>query len=439
MLNDAIVKQFNDFKEKTGKYKDLYIEKIIMDKRELDSLVEFKNGSGGYTKKYSETNPGEFPLMTGSLEVKSYVKPIDERHVIEDESVSYNKDNDSGSQAFYHNKPYIVGAHHYAVFIKENQKENLTVKYLYYMMKNIFDTYKFYQSKNVANSSLIGTFDVYVPRKNDDYTSVEIQEAIVEFLDRTEKLRDKMYSLEHKTEKVYEAIISKIFLTGDPFISDKFNKWADDNSYNIRIDDISFEPKLLSEVATFPRMQMALGTPDLSIQEYEHLTEDEQHNYIPLIGGTLENNQVSGYFHKDNIRAGAISEPNIISWTRINGKHFFIQKNPVCTNDDSYFMKVNEDNLTEFIQMSLIVFMRHNNADWGNKIGKKKMMGVEVMIPKATKNYSSVEVQGIFLEFIKKFRDLNAKTLECTSSVIENCNTIDKIFLQNLFKDQNND
>ena len=61
------------------------------------------------------------------------------------------------------------------------------------------------------------------------------------------------------------------------------------------------------------------------------------------------------------------------------------------------------------------------------------------MIPKATKNYSSIEVQRIFLEFIKKFRDLNAKTLDCTSSVIEKCNIIDKIFLQNLFKEHKND
>jgi len=434
---DAIVKQFNEFKEKNGNYKDLFLEKIKFDKVALSSLVDFKTGYGEYTKKYCAMNPGKFPLMTGSLEVKNYIEAIDDSHIIYNESISYNKDNDAGSKAFYHNEPYIVGAHHYAISIKKDEDENekLTVKYLYYIMKNIFDKNKFYQSKNVANSSLIGAFEAYVPQATNEYSSIQIQNIIVEFLERTGHLREKMYSLKQKTQKVYEAAISKVFLKDDPFIMDKFNKWAVANSFNIKIDDINFEPKALSKIADFPRMPMALGTPDLTIQEYKSLDENEQKNYIPLIGGTLENNQVSGYFHKDNIRKESISEPNVLSWTRINGKYFFIQKEPVCTNDDSFFMKVHNDHLTEFIQAALMVFMRNNNADWGNKIGKRKMMEIEIMVPEASGSYSSLEIQKIFLEFLQTFSELKTKTLTYTSSIVEKCNILDKIFLQQLFKD----
>lgn len=434
---DAMVKQFNEFKEKNENYKGLFLEKIIFDKVSLSSLVDFKTGYGEYTKKYCALNPGEYPLMTGSLEVKNYVEAIDDSHIIRNESISYNKDNDAGSKAFYHNEPYIVGAHHYVLSIKKD--ETLTVKYLYYIMKNIFDRNKFYQSKNVANSSLIGTFDAYVPQDTDNYSSIQIQNAIVEFLERTDHLRAKMHSLEQKTKKVYEAVISKVFLKEDPFISDKFNKWAALNSYNITIDDITFEPKALNKIAEFPRMPMALGTPDLTIQEYLLLDQDEQKDYIALIGGTLENNQISGYFHKDNIRKEAISEPNVLSWTRINGKHFFIQKEPVCTNDDSFFMKVHKNYLTEFIQAALMVFMRNSNADWGNKIGKRKMMEIEIMIPETKNGYSSLKMQKIFLEFIKNFAELKTKTFIYTNSIVEKCNILDKIFLQQLFKDQDND
>ena len=437
--SDAIVKQFNEFKEKTGNYKDLFLEKIQFDKVALSSLVDFKTGYGEYTKKYCAVNPGKFPLMTGSLEVKNHVEAIDDSHIIYDESISYNKDNDAGSKAFYHTEPYIVGAHHYTISIKKDENERLTVKYLYYIMKNIFDKNKFYQSKNVANSSLVGTFDVYVPQSISDYSSIEIQNILVKFLERTEHLREKMYSLEQKTQKVYEAAISKVFLKDDPFIMDKFNKWAVANSFKIKIEDINFEPKVLSEIADFPRMPMALGTLDLTIEEYKLLDENEQKGYVPLIGGTLENNQISGYFHKDNIRKESISEPNVLSWTRINGKYFFIQKDPVCTNDDSFFMKVHNDHLTEFIQAALMVFMRNNNADWGNKIGKRKMMEIEIMVPEASGSYSSLEIQEIFLEFLQTFSELKTKTLTYTSSIVEKCNILDKIFLQQLFKDQNND
>lgn len=436
MLNKVLLEQFDEFKKQTDKYLDLNLEKILFDKIELDSIVNFINGFGGYTKKYNEHNPGKFPLMTGALEVKFHVSPIKEKHIINKESVSYNKDNDAGSQAYYHNNPYIVGAHHHALLIKEEEKDRILVKYLYYTMKNIFNNHNFYQSKNVATSSLIKTFKISIPQSTENYSSLQIQEAIVEFFDRTEMLRAKMYDLEEKTHKLYEAIISKIFLLNDPFVVDKFDKWAEKNLYNIKASDLVFEPKALKTIADFPVMAMALGKPDLKIKEYASLSKDEQADYIPLIGGTLTNNQVSGYFHINNIRKSSITEPNIISWTRINGKHFFIQKEPVCTNDDSYIMKVNDANITEFVKISLMVFMRNHSANWGDKIGKRKMMEIEIMVPKAIKEFDSLDIQKILIEFIESFQILKNKTFTYASTIIENSEKLDKVFLYELFKDE---
>ena len=301
----------------------------------------------------------------------------------------------------------------------------------------VFEKHKFDRNKKVANDSLVKTFHILIPDATVTYTSIEIQEAIIAFLNRTENLRKQILSLEKKTEKLHEAVMSRIFLLNDPFIINKFNKWSKDNNYDIQANDIILKKKKLEEIADFPRMEMALGKPDLTIEEYLMETKKNKKNYIPLIGGTLENNQVSGYFHKQNIRPGAITQSNIISWTRINGRHFFIQKEPVCTNDDSYIMKVNVKNSTEYVQTSLTVFMRNNNADWGNKIGKRKMMGVEIMIPEPVKAFSSIDIQNILSEFVGIFYTLKGKTSIYTSSIIEHSKKIDKAFLQQLFKDLN--
>ena len=201
---------------------DFKLEDIEFEDKEIGSFTNSKSGSSEYKKEYyqKEENKGEYPLMTGSLNIVAYVKPIKESDVINEESVSYNKDNDGGSKAFYHTKPYIVGGHHYALLLKEEYKNKIMIKYFYYMLKHFFDTHMFYQSKQpVANIGLIKSKTIKIPKsiktEKKEYSSYEVQKAIVSFIDRfyewKKQIKEKMEILRNMLDDIDEGFLYKTF------------------------------------------------------------------------------------------------------------------------------------------------------------------------------------------------------------------------------------
>jgi len=171
---------------------------------------------------------------------------------------------------------------------------------------------------------------------------------------------------------------------------------------DLEIDDVQFENKPLDLIAKFPPMSRINGGVDKSIQEYNKLLKEEQKDYYPLISGTTENNQISGYIYKDRLSKNSLSNSNVISWTRINSELFFIQQEPVCTNDDSFIMDVNDNYAIKYIRYAAMTAMKYKRFNWGNKAGKNKVKKVEVPIPKdLDKAYTSFEIQKAIVEFLE--------------------------------------
>ena len=185
-------------------------------KEKVNSIINSKGGSGEYDKNYINNNSGEYPLYTGSKEIVGYVKSIHKKDVVNIESVSFNKDNDAGSKAFYHTKPYIVGGHHYSLIIKSEYSNKIITKYFYYCMVNIFNENKFYQSKKpVANIGLIKKFTILIPKDLKNYSSLEIQKIIADFIEYTEnrlqKEFDRMDRGYSNLERLHKTYLARTF------------------------------------------------------------------------------------------------------------------------------------------------------------------------------------------------------------------------------------
>ena len=169
------------------------------------------------------------------------------------------------------------------------------------------------------------------------------------------------------------------------------------------IEDVEFEEKALKYIADFPAMTRISGGIDKSISEFNLLSSTEKNNYKPLISGTVENNQISGYVYIDRLSKNSLSNENVISWTRINSEVFFIQENPVCTNDDSFVMEVKKDYVIRYVQLASMVMMRYKQFNWGNKAGKTKVKEVEIPIPKDLDErfYTSLKIQEAIVDFLE--------------------------------------
>lgn len=185
-LDEKLIELFNKFaseKDITLKLEDIsFIEEAFKLK------VDFISGNTEYTKEYYRKieNKGKYPLMTGSLNAVASVKEIMTNHIIDSlPSISFNKDNDAGSKAFYHEKPFIVGGHHYRVKLKDEFEEDIYCKYIYYLLQKVFDRKKFYQKKAPrANSSVIGEELFFIPKSKGRYSSLDIQKILVEFWEK---------------------------------------------------------------------------------------------------------------------------------------------------------------------------------------------------------------------------------------------------------------
>jgi uncharacterized protein (UPF0332 family) len=185
---------------------NLKLSDIEFEDRLIDDVANLNGGGSDYSKAYfnNPDNKGIYDVLTGSLSPVSNIKPNKESDIITQESISFNKDNDAGSRAFYHNKPYIVGGHHYAVLVKPEFKESIHVKYFYYTMKHLFDNNMFYQSKEPrANSGVIKMFSVKFPKSTEEFSSLEIQKIIVDF---TENYLSKITTMKSATEKLKTTI-----------------------------------------------------------------------------------------------------------------------------------------------------------------------------------------------------------------------------------------
>jgi len=213
--------------------------------------------------------------------------------------------------------------------------------------------------------------------------------------------------------------------TLDSQVIEKFKEFQKQTKkYNdLDIEKVKFELSPLHQVANFPAMTRISGGVDISIDNFNSLSEEEQIDYFALVSGTVENNQISGYIHKNRLSKNSLSNSNVISWTRINGKYFFIQEKPVCTNDDSFIMDVKQDYAIKYVQYSTMQIMRSKSFNWSDKAGKNKVKEIQIPIPKIlNENYDSLDLQKIIVEFLEfwkiNFTDVFRKKISIMKPIL---------------------
>lgn len=223
------------------------------------------------------------------------------------------------------------------------------------------------------------TVGILVPKEK----SHEVQQCLVDFIEQYkaqfDKYRKLIAQLKSQVESFDKAFLPAIFSAEkDSFIVEYFDQWSIKKQLSIKFNDINFERCVLKECCSFPPLSRVKGKADLSIQEYESLSSQEQLKYFPLISGTMLNNQITGYLHKDRLSDNSLSPNPVLSWTRINASQFFIQNNPVVTNDDSFILAPNDPENIKFIYYSILAEMSKSQFSWTNKAGKEKVKNISI-------------------------------------------------------------
>ena len=428
-LDSQVIEKFKEFQDKTGKYSDLKIEDVKFESKNLFDIVSLSNGSefpSSYVKR-TEVQ-GDIPLISAGtkVDIMGHIKTLKGNNISfpNKHYVFNNTKNKWNEVTHYTGKDYYTltadGVYGGTLILRKmtdfpNGFYTTNVcKVLDFIDENVFEQYFLYaynmeKQKHKFGFATKANNDnlqkVYIPTPkdyNEKYKSIDIQKAIVEFLEynfnNLERIKsniDKRYAIVSKMKK---SLIPSTFKK--TAIKNTFKKYAKNNNIEFDITDIEFETKTLNTIANFPSLKRVSGGFDLEIEEYTKLEESNKDNYYPLITGTVTNNQISGYVHKDNLEDGSLSNKNVISWTRINADNFFLQDKPVCTNDDSFVLEQHENYVRDFIRYSILETMRMKNFDWGNKAGQRKIKNTDILIPQPIQHYSSYEIQKILTSFI---------------------------------------
>lgn len=211
-----------------------------------------------------------------------------------------------------------------------------------------------------------------------------------------------------------------------------FKKWQQETGTcpELNIEEVKFESKLLDELCEFPSLTRVSGKVDLTKEAYFLLSVEQRKEYFPLVSGTVENNQISGYVKGSRISENSLSPCDSISWTRINAKKFFIQRDPVVTNDDSFILvPKNKEDLT-FIWNSLVSSMANSEFNWTNKAGKEKVKKLKINWALNQKDRFCLNE---FIEYYKTKFDAYRQLISAIRSSIE---SFDKAFLPAIFSSE---
>lgn len=456
MLDREVRAKFKEFQGRTGKYEDLDINKVRFESRNVQKIFDsirrgasprpiksFIVDSGFLGIKYNWLKIGD--VTKSNIYLKETSQYINEKG--KNKSVLGKKGDFLITNSMTVGIPIILdidtcfhdGFLHLG--FNDEKQQNYYNLYLYYYFTSYREKLILKSKDGIVknlNIDIMKEVDVPIPKNlNEKYTSFKIQEAIVEFLENWKvRCTDVHRERASKKKPIYETI-KKILVSntfkGDEKLVENFNSFIKNRKYDLKFSDIEFETRPLHKVSDFPIMTRVSGGTDLTIDEYMSLNNDEKEKYFALVSATVENNQISGYVHKDRLQEKSLSRSNVITWTRINSDFFFLQKKPVCTNDDSFVMDVKSNFSVKFVRFSTIATMKKKKFHWGNKAGKNVVKELEILIPKQLKNYSSKEIQMFLVEFWEVITNEIDYQLDVCDKSIELADKIDQAFLYRTF------
>jgi len=397
MLDHEVIGKFKEFQKKTGKYSDLNIEDVRFEKVILsnEDYFKFVKGKNKYIQRYITKNAGEYPILGSSLKnscISAYIKYIDADDVIEENSVSFNKDNGKGSVPFYRDYPFLMDRHHIAII----PTSLVDAKYLQKSLIRYFENKKFGWGDNVATVDEVGKHLIPIPKDlTEKYTSLNLQKIIVEFLEHGFTWLDGIKANIDKQNDIYQrlrkALIPSTFKRD--YIKVRFAKYAKKHDIDFNITDIEFEIKSFESCLNVVKGKSIYTTKYL---------RSHTGNY-PVYSSNTDK-ITKGVFGKIDSYDYDIESIHFTSNGEKAGTIFFLEKHKFSMNGDRGMFDLKIDNINIlYIYFNLKNEFRKHKFSWANKPSNSKIKDqIKIFIPNSLEKYTSLEIQKIIANFINE-------------------------------------
>lgn len=262
-FDSQVIEKFKEFQEKTGKYTDLVIEDVQFEESfpfnddENVILVGSKN-IASHEELAQINDKNALPVYDASSNINTYVnenKFPNQVFEVENNSnpdISFASEGNSsaGTNFIIHQNKYFVNNHRTVMKFTNKYYS----KYIYYNIFRMKDKYGFKRGYTPSQKEL-KRLEIMIPIPqdyNEQYKSIDIQKAIVEFLEfwkinYTDIFRHTVSHQKPIIEKIKKALISAT-LRYDKTMVHSFNEFASNKGFNLKLDEIKFENSTLGDI-----------------------------------------------------------------------------------------------------------------------------------------------------------------------------------------------
>ncbi len=395
MVDKQLVAKFKQFQKKTGKYKGFKLENMAFETVSFSDsdVFTFVKGLNKYVRTYIDNNAGEIAVMGSSLDnncITSYIVPIAETDIIRAECVSFNKDNAKGSRAFFRNFPFVMDRHHLALI---PNAEKVNAQYLYQFLDYFLQTKSYGWGTNVASVDEIKNYDLVIPKpQNDVFSSLDIQEILVEFIAFYQKESDNkadiLSKISHKINEI-DAFVLPLFFVKHPSVQMRFDGFCKVKKLKLKLEDLVFEEKFTQEIGDFQGGDSKLTREFMSRRAG---------NYAVYSASTdIKTQGISGYIDTFMYDEETI---HITKNGEKTGTVFLISKQKHSINGDRAIYRVDTAAyLNKYVYYALKSLRLDEKHDWGNKLSKSGFEEYTISMPKPLPKFTSLELQQIIVEF----------------------------------------
>lgn len=430
-LDSQVIEKFKEFKEKTGKYLDLQIEDVQFEESfpfnddENVILVGSKNiASHEELAKISDKNG--LPVYDASSNINTYIdenKFPNQVFEVENNSnpdISFASEGNSsaGTNFMIHQNKYFVNNHRTVMKFTNKYYS----KYIYYNIFRMKEKYGFKRGYTPSQKELkVLEIRIPIPKDyNEKYKSIDIQKAIVEFLEYSfnnlERIKSNIDNRYEIVTKMKKSLIPSTFKR--TAIQNRFRQYVQGKSIDFEITDIEFDIKRIhsknkDEVICKKRMGFTPKTDnngdinwfsvsDLTNQDglYIDLPNSTKKTTMKLIKEQVDSNNTGKSEKLIPIKKGDI----LVSFKLTVGTvKIYNSDLPAYCNEAIDILTLDEDFDNRYVAYNCMLEYPKNGNKTNNGItlnddDKEK---IKIFIPKDLQNYTSYKLQQILADFIE--------------------------------------
>lgn len=419
-LDSQVIEKFKEFQEKTGKYLDLDIENIKFEREVLNNLIDiFDSQRVPLSTTERNKRKGKYPYY-GASGIIDYIDDF----IFDGEYLIISEDGENLRSrktpiAFLASGKFWVNNHAHIVLGK---KDMLNTNYLrLFISSNKLNGFVSNSSQPKLSQGNLKLISIPIPKKyNEKYKSIDIQKAIVEFLEYS---FDNLERIKSNIDKRYEIVTNmKKSLIPSTFkqtaIQNRFREYAIENNIDFEITDIEFDIKRIhsknkDEIICKKRMGFTPKTDnngdinwfsvsDLTNQDglYIDIPNSAKKTTMELIKEQVDSNNTGKSEKLIPIKKGSI----LVSFKLTVGTvKIYNSDLPAYCNEAIDILTLSKNFDNRYVAYNCILEYpkygtKTNNGITLNDDDKAK---IKVFIPKDLKNYKSIEIQQILANFIE--------------------------------------